>query len=156
MVASASQLVETLDTVIEGLLLHHKRIAFYRHFANVRKGSNVALYAWLSELEKEVKASPDTLYHQIDGGAENVAKTTIAIAEWLVLKGLKKKVVLTRLHTHEGTQFIYRLLAVSVRGLLILFFYSVLSSWYIIDRSDRLSICGIVESAASSHGIFSR
>jgi hypothetical protein len=91
--ASASQLVETLDTVIQGLLVHHKRISFYRHFANVRKGANVAIYAWLSELEKEVLASPDnalpdTIFHQIDGGAENVAKTTIAVAEWLVLKGL--------------------------------------------------------------------
>jgi hypothetical protein len=100
--ASASQLTYTLDTVLQGILVHGKRISFYRHFANVRKGANVAIYAWLSELEKEVKAStnkklPDTIYHQIDGGGENVAKVTIAVAEWLILKGLCKRCVLTRL-----------------------------------------------------------
>jgi hypothetical protein len=121
--ASASQLVETLDTVIQGLLVHHKRIAFYRHFANVGKGANVAIYAWLSELEKEANASPsktlpDTLYHQIDGGAENIAKTTIAIAEWLVLKGLTKRVVLTRLpvgHTHEDIDSVFAVLWKALR-----------------------------------------
>ena len=100
--SSGSQLVETLDTVIQGILVHHKRVVFYRHFANVGKGPNVAIFAWLRELEKEANASPrgvlpDTIYHQIDGGGENVAKANIAIAEWLVLKGLTKKVVLTRL-----------------------------------------------------------
>jgi hypothetical protein len=100
--ASAAQLSETLDTVIQGILVHHKRISFYRHFANVSKGANIAIFAWLNELEKEVNKSPnkklpDTIYHQIDGGGENVAKVTLAVAEWMVLKGLCKRVYLTRL-----------------------------------------------------------
>ena len=44
------------------------------------------------------------IYHQFDGGVENANKYFLAVAEWLVLKGLAKKVVLTRLpvgHTHE-------------------------------------------------------
>lgn len=92
MSGSGSQIFNTLDTVIQGILVHHKRIVFYRHFANVGKGPNIAIFAWLSELEKVVKASPekklpDTIYHQIDGGSENIAQTNIAIAEWLVAKG---------------------------------------------------------------------
>jgi hypothetical protein len=125
--ASASQLVETLDTVLQGILVHHKRIVFYRHFANVRKGANVAIYAWLCELEKQVKEStehvlPDTIFHQIDGGSENVAKTTIAIAEWLILKGLTKRVVLTRLpvgHTHEDIDSVFAVLWKALRNRMV-------------------------------------
>jgi hypothetical protein len=45
-------------------------MTFYRHFGNVKKGANIALYAWLASLEREYKVNkrlPDTLYHQIDG-----------------------------------------------------------------------------------------
>ena len=46
---------------------------------------------------------PDTVYYQIDGGSENTAKAVILICELIIIKGLCKKIVLTRLmvgHTH--------------------------------------------------------
>ena len=78
----------------------------YRHFANVNKGVNVAIHCWLSELEYEYinrGRLPPVIYHQFDGGSENANALFIGVAEWLVLKGLTKKIVLTRLpvgHTH--------------------------------------------------------
>jgi hypothetical protein len=78
----------------------------------VKKGFNVAAYAWLSELEKEYKANggslPSTIYHQVDGGSENATAATIALAELLVHRGLTKKIVITRLpvgHTHGEQSF---------------------------------------------------
>ena len=70
MAGSGAQLHKTIDTVLQGLLVHGKQMHFYRHFGNVSKGANIALYAWLSSLELEYKDKgklPDTLYHQIDG-----------------------------------------------------------------------------------------
>lgn len=46
---------------------------------------------------------PDTIYYQIDGGAENTAKVVFMICELLIVHRLTKKIVLTRLmvgHTH--------------------------------------------------------
>jgi len=47
---------------------------------------------------------PDTIYYQIDGGSENIAKLIHAMCELLIVRGLTKKIVLSRLmvgHTHE-------------------------------------------------------
>ena len=44
------------------------------------------------------------------GGAENANDMTFAMAEWLIAKGLTKKIVLTRLpvgHTHEDIDAIF-------------------------------------------------
>ena len=110
-----------LGTALQGLLVHgpgststtkgRARFVVYRHFENYSKhaAKNLAVHAWLSELqrEKDERGSlPPVLYHQIDGGKENANSLTIAVAEWLVLKGLCRKVVITRLpvgHTHEVT-----------------------------------------------------
>jgi hypothetical protein len=123
--ASGNQLCpKTLGTKLQGVLVHgtptaaskkypnrKSRMSIYRCFANIDgkdgRGQNIALHAWLSELEYEYKKRgrlPPVLFHQFDGGTENANKMTIAVAEWLVLKGLTTKVVLTRLpvgHTHE-------------------------------------------------------
>ena len=51
-----------------------------------------------------MRGLPDTIYHQVDGGSENTAKTSLALCEFLVAKRLTRKVVLSRLpvgHTHE-------------------------------------------------------
>jgi len=113
-----------LQTKLQGVLVHgtptaaskqfpnrHSRIAIYRCFGNIDgsegRGANIAIHSWLSELQYEFKRRkrlPPVLFHQFDGGGENASKLTIAVAEWLVLKGLTTKVVLTRLpvgHTHE-------------------------------------------------------
>lgn len=47
---------------------------------------------------------PDTIYYQVDGGVENVAKTAIVLMELLVARRLTRTIILTRLmvgHTHE-------------------------------------------------------
>lgn len=86
-------------------------MSIYRSYANIcgkgGRAQNIALHAWLCELEYEYSKRgrlPPTLYHQVDGGNENAGQLTIAVAEWLVMKGLTTKVVITRLpvgHTHE-------------------------------------------------------
>jgi hypothetical protein len=60
----------TVDTTLQAVLTHGKHLSFYRHFGNVPKGANVAIYVWLNELQRNLKADgrlPDTLFHQIDG-----------------------------------------------------------------------------------------
>jgi hypothetical protein len=57
-----------------------------------------------SSTDPEARKLPDTLYHQIDGGSENVNKTTLAICELMIATKMVRKIVLTRLppgHTHE-------------------------------------------------------
>ena len=70
-------------------------------------GACAQLHCFLLELEalkqREGKL-PDTIFYQIDGGIENVAKTVMLVMELLVARRLTKTVYLTRLmvgHTHE-------------------------------------------------------
>lgn len=77
------------------------------------KGANLAIHTMLLQWESAYRRSaedpdqmfmPETLYHQIDGGSENVNKTTLAVCELMVAMRMVKKIVLTRLppgHTHE-------------------------------------------------------
>ena len=77
---------------------------------------NVQLYCLLREIEKELHARldpnnplynkpfPHTLFYQSDGAKDNVCETTLALCEWLVLKGIFCKIIFTRLpvgHTHD-------------------------------------------------------
>lgn len=53
---------------------------------------------------RENNKLPDTVYYQIDGGSENVAKEVLLICELLVARRLTYKIFLSRLmvgHTHE-------------------------------------------------------
>ena len=83
------------------------KFTVYRHLGHLKKGTNVAIYSWLQELQNELTASnklPSTIYHQFDGGPENSNVVPLAIAELLIYRGLTDKVVITRLpvgHTHE-------------------------------------------------------
>ena len=92
---------------LQGVLNHARQFTFYRTFHNVTGGGAFQLHCFLLELDyyydKDGKL-PDTIYYQIDGGSENIAKTVLAMMELLVAKRLTKMILLTRLpvgHTHE-------------------------------------------------------
>jgi len=92
---SGSNIVKTFDTHLQGIIIHGKRFTLFRSFGNVGKGSNVAVYAWLRELEKiyiENGNLPDDIYMQIDGGPENANAMTLGLAELMVHRGLTKRV----------------------------------------------------------------
>jgi hypothetical protein len=40
---------------------------------------------------------PDTVFIQIDGGGENVARVVLAMCELIVSRGLTKKIIVSRL-----------------------------------------------------------
>jgi hypothetical protein len=102
-----------LNMHIQGVLAHGRTLDLYRSFPNLSNTCNVAIHCWLTTLEAEYIEKgklPDTIYHQIDGGPENIAKTVLAVSELLVAKRLTKKVVLTRLpvgHTHEDIDAVF-------------------------------------------------
>ena len=110
----------SLSMHVQGKLAHGRSLDLYRTFNNLSVGSNVSIHCWLLSLEDEYKYNmersnnqrglPDTIFHQIDGGSENVAKAAMAIAELLVAKRLTRKVVISRLpvgHTHEVPTTMY-------------------------------------------------
>lgn len=98
---------EVLNQHLQGVLCHGRFMKIYRTFHNVKCGANTLIHTWLMALEETLRTEkrlPDTLYFQVDGGCENVAKATLGICELLVIKRLTKRVVYTRLpvgHTHE-------------------------------------------------------
>ena len=91
---------------LQGLLNHGRRFTFFRTFHNLVLGACAQLHCFLLELDFYYQRDgqlPDTLYYQVDGGIENVAKTVIVMMELLIAKRLTTKIVLTRLpvgHTH--------------------------------------------------------
>ena len=96
-----------LSQHFQGLINHGRSFTIYRTFHNLVLGASAQLHCFLLELEslrlKEGKL-PDTIYYQIDGGIENVAKTVMLVMELIVARRLTKTVYLTRLmvgHTHE-------------------------------------------------------
>jgi hypothetical protein len=98
---------DNLPQHFQGVYAHGRFLQFYRTFHNVLKGANQHIHALLMALERverEEGRIPDTIYFQIDGGAENISKTVLAMCELLVARGITKKIVLSRLmvgHTHE-------------------------------------------------------
>ena len=99
---------EKLTQHFQGCLNHGRNFTIYRTFHNVVHDANAQIHCFLLSLEKTATLQngklPDTIYYQIDGGSENVAKEVILICELLVARRLTLKVVLTRLmvgHTHE-------------------------------------------------------
>jgi hypothetical protein len=97
----------SLPIHLQAELAHGRSLDIYQTFHNLKKTANVAIHCWLCSLEKEYQLHgrlPNTIYHQIDGGVENTAKSALGIAELLVARRLTRKVVVTRLpvgHTHE-------------------------------------------------------
>ena len=105
--AMQQSLADGLPQHLQGVLSHNRGMCIYRTFHNLTNGSNVAIHAFLCELEKTIRDEgklPDTVFYQIDGGSENTAKCWFALCELLIARRLCKKIVLTRLmvgHTHE-------------------------------------------------------
>jgi hypothetical protein len=92
---------------LEGVLNHGRDFVMYRTFPHVQKSADLIIYCLLMELERwfcEKGHFPHTWYVQVDGGSENANKYMLACMEYLVIKRLVKKIVVTRLpvgHTHE-------------------------------------------------------
>lgn len=104
--------IPNLKHHIQGIYAHGRTAYFYRHFHNINNTANVQIHTLLLTLEnllKDVKEKdnmnqlPPTLFFQVDGGSENVAKVVFFVCELLVATGVLKKIVLSRLmvgHTH--------------------------------------------------------
>jgi hypothetical protein len=74
-------------------------------------------------VKREEGRIPDTLFYQIDGGPENTANAVFGIAELIILRGLAKKVVITRLpvgHTHEDIDSKFAFIWKKVRNAFVL------------------------------------
>lgn len=111
---------------IQGMIMHGRSIEIYRTFHNIQNSSNLSIHCLLLSLEKTIQKEgkiPDVLYYQIDGGPENVAKSVLGIGELIVIRGLSKKVVFTRLpvgHTHEDIDSKFALIWKRVRNNFVL------------------------------------
>ena len=82
---------------LQGVHFHGRLLTIYRTFHNVSNGVNLGVHSWLLSLEKIFNLEgclPDTLYHQIDGGCENTARTMKGLCELLIIRGLTKKLCL--------------------------------------------------------------
>lgn len=98
---------------ITGVKQHGVGLTLYRTTETVPKGANLTIYCILRELHKfydEHHYFPETLYVQVDGGAENANKYVLGMLELLVVKRICKDVWYTRLptgHTHEDIDAVF-------------------------------------------------
>lgn len=98
---------ECLEQHIQGVMCHGRFVNIYRTFHNTLTGANMQIHTLLLALEDAYRHKdglPDTVFIQIDGGVENIAKSMIGMCELLVARKIVKRVVLSRLmvgHTHE-------------------------------------------------------
>jgi hypothetical protein len=101
---------DSLAQHFQGVLAHGRFLNLYRTFQNIKGTCNLQIHTFLLGLEAALAAAtvkgqyPDTVYYQIDGGSENIAKTVLAMCELIVAKGIVRKIILARLpvgHTHE-------------------------------------------------------
>jgi len=95
-----AQFSKGLEQHIEGELTHGHGLTIYRSFPTVSADSDFTIYCLLQELrkwsEKHKGVYPDTWYIQIDGGSENANQYLLAAMEYLCIKRLCKKIILTR------------------------------------------------------------
>ena len=104
-----SETLSTLTQHLQGTLIHGRSMTIYRTFHNVRLNANQQCHALLLQLEEVCKLNrglPETLYIQVDGGAENANSLLLKVISLLVARrvGGIQKIVVTRLpvgHTHE-------------------------------------------------------
>ena len=85
-----------------GILNHGRSFNMYRTFHTTRNNGNLAMHCIQLTIEKTLCLI--VCCQQIDGGSENTSKSCLAMCELLVIRGLTKRIVLTRLpvgHTHE-------------------------------------------------------
>ena len=96
-----AQFTNGLEQHIEGALTHGHNLTIYRSFPTVKADSDFTIYCLLEELRKWTAANrgvyPDTWYIQIDGGSENANQYLFAAMEYLCIKRLCKRIILTRL-----------------------------------------------------------
>lgn len=107
---------------IQGVLLHGRGQTLYRTFHNLGNSANLQIHTFLLTLEetyvREGNRLPSTIFYQIDGGSENTSKTVLLLCELIIMRGLTKKVVLTRLmvgHTHSDIDATFGTLWSSIR-----------------------------------------
>jgi hypothetical protein len=107
---------------IQGVLIHGRGQTLYRTFHNLSNCANLQIHTFLLTLEeiyvREGNRLPPTIFYQIDGGSENTSKTVLLLCELLIMRGMTKKVVLTRLmvgHTHSDIDATFGTLWSSVR-----------------------------------------
>jgi len=104
----SQQLRPGFEQHIQGVLTHGQGFTLYRTFPHVRKCADLVIFCLFKELEEWANAHngkyPEVWYIQVDGGSENANKTLLAALEFLIIKRIVRKIVLTRLpvgHTHE-------------------------------------------------------
>jgi len=108
---------------IQGVAMHGRSLIMYRTFPNLAKSGSLQIHTFLLSLEQIVMNEgklPDTVFYQIDGGSENTAKIVYVICELLIIRGLTKKVVLTRLvvgHTHADIDSVFGRLWTAIRNM---------------------------------------
>ena len=92
-----------------GVIEHGQEVVIYRTFENVRKDSCLAIHCLLLQIERRLtrdlqmnRPAPEVFYLQMDGGMENSNKTTLAISALLVVMGVFKTVVVTRIMRGHG------------------------------------------------------
>ena len=89
-----------LEQHIEGVITHGHGLTIYRSFLTMSADSDFAIYCLLSELEKWKQAHdgnfPEAWYNQIYGGSENANQYLLAALEYLVIKRMVQKIVVTR------------------------------------------------------------
>ena len=89
-----------LEQHIEGALTHGHGLTIYRSFPTVSADSDFTIYCLLQELRKWAEKNngtyPNTWYIQIDGGSENANQYLFAAMEYLCIKRVVKRIVLTR------------------------------------------------------------
>ena len=97
-----------LEQHIEGVLTHGCGLTIYRSFPSVDADSDFTIFCLLRELERWRDNNngnyPQIWYIQVDGGSENANKYVLAALEFLVIKRVVQKIIITRLpvgHTHE-------------------------------------------------------
>lgn len=114
--------VKGLPQHLQGVLRHGRGLTLYRTFHNVSNGGNLQIHTFLLTLEQVLKDEgklPDTVFYQIDGGSENTSKTVLLLCELLIVRGLTKKIVLTRLmvgHTHSDIDAVFGRLWTAIRN----------------------------------------
>lgn len=107
---------------ITGVKQHGVGLTLYRTTEVVLKSANLTIFCILKQLHAFKDTHhyfPDTLYVQVDGGAENANKYVLAMLELLVVKRVCKEVWYTRLptgHTHEDIDAIFGIIWSSFRA----------------------------------------
>ena len=102
---------------LHNLTLKFVEVTLFCTFNHVQSTCDLTLYCVLSKIAEWRNNHngdfPETLYIQCDGGCENANKYLLGLLEFIVVKRMAKKIILTRLpvgHTHDDMDAIFGLL----------------------------------------------